>query len=198
MGDRSNHIRRRLTERESAAFLTQIQASLRTMVLPVSFGDPVNHTSYLSVQVSMTISDSSQEAFAFTYRIEAPIIVQRVVLAPAPTPGQCVHNPTQAHLHITPSSSSSSSSSSAPPVDDPVVVEDLNTPSWRSTYGCGICDQEYVNIGQRAHCNKCRKMICKTCAEKMQIQRCPYCRYVNFHWPQAVESSSQNFSDESD
>ena len=173
--------RRKLTKRECSVYLDQIQSSLRTMQLPTRFGDG-RENSFLSVHVSMTISVASQEAWAFTYRIDQPI----VVVADVPA---MVHNSPPAVAPPSPPPSPPLA-----PLPDPIVnpYRERTTPP----YGCNICLSEYVAVVNRVRCLKCSHMICRSCAKKCVNEKCPFCRYKNGHWPHDHDDDEVDFSDD--
>lgn len=151
--------RRNLTERECSTYLNQIQASLRTMQLPLEFGDGTENT-FLSVQVSMTISTARQEAWAFTYRINQPIIIEQVV-APIPPP--------------------------IPPPLPPTISPSNPAPMGpRSCYpfDCGICCTDILFTYQKVKCGRCLQLICRSCAKQLTSPKCPFCRFRNWDWPE--------------
>lgn len=167
--------RRNLTEAECTIYLNQLQASLRTLRLPIGFGDGTEE-SYLSVQVSMTISTASQEAWAFTYRISQPMVVIPEEEAP--------HSPSA----IAPPS---------PPPSPPLAALPLPPSRVLSLhpYGCKICVTDYIYHVNRIHCMSCGQIICKRCSEKCLHQRCPFCRHKNSHWAYNPEDSDEDISD---
>lgn len=66
-----------------------------------------------------------------------------------------------------------------------------STAEWKSFFQhcaateewlCNICDTPDVLVTQVVSCRTCCKWLCKTCAEKLTVNKCPSCNSMRMLW----------------